>query len=76
MIEYVWLVAGILGIVSALLDLRAEESKEETLKDLFIGVGFLSWYLGEDLTGAVFFVAAAVVYYPELKKVWIRKRYG
>ena len=44
MIEYIWLIAGILGLVSFFLDLKAGENREETLKDLFLGPGFLLWY--------------------------------
>ncbi|ASJ06778.1 hypothetical protein [Thermococcus pacificus] len=76
MIEYVWLVAGILGVVSALLDLKAEESREETLKDLFLGTGFLLWYFRRDVLGSIFILAAVLVYLPELRKKWIRWRHG
>ncbi|MDV3104218.1 hypothetical protein [Thermococcus waiotapuensis] len=76
MIEYVWLVAGILGVVFAMLDLKAGENKEETLKDLFLGTGFLLWYLRRDVLGSVFMLAAALVYLPEFRKKLIRWRHG
>ncbi len=72
MIEYVWLAIGISGLVSFLLDLKAEES----LKDLFLGIGFLLWYLRREVLGSVFILASVLIYLPEFRKKWIRWRYG
>ncbi|WP_456366523.1 hypothetical protein [Thermococcus sp.] len=76
MIEYVWLILGIFGLVSFLLDLKAAERREESLKDLFLGIGFLLWYFRKDVLGSLFLIASAVVYLPEFRKKWIRWRYG
>ncbi|WP_297465063.1 hypothetical protein [Thermococcus sp.] len=76
MIEYIWLALGILGLVSFILDLKAEENRWETLKDLFLGTGSLLWYFRKDILGSLFLIASVVVYLPEFRKKWIRWRYG
>ncbi len=76
MIDYVWLIGGLLGIISFFLDLKTEENKWETLKDLFLGAGFLLWYFGKDILGSLFLIASVVVYLPEFRKKWVRWRYG
>jgi len=75
MIEYVWFIGGILGIISFFLDLKTEENKWETLKDLFLGTGFLLWYFRKDVLGSLFLIVSVVVYLPEFRKKWIRWRY-
>ena len=72
----IWLIAGVFALVSFALDFRAGERIHQKLMDLFIGLGFLSWYLKRDYAGAVFMLAAVIAYYPELKKKWIRWRNG
>ena len=76
MIEYVWLIGGLLGVISFFLDLKTEENRWETLKDLFLGTGFLLWYFRKDVLGSLFLIASVVVYLPEFWKKWIRWRYG
>ncbi|NJE42526.1 hypothetical protein [Thermococcus sp. GR6] len=34
-----WLIAGVLSLLAFFLDLRTEENRYETLKDLFLGIG-------------------------------------
>ncbi|WP_157727193.1 hypothetical protein [Thermococcus profundus] len=72
----IWLVAGIFALVSFALDFRAEENVSQKLVDLFLGLGFLAWYIGRDYAGAVFMLAAAILYYPQLKRKLIRWRHG
>ncbi|NJE03515.1 hypothetical protein [Thermococcus sp. MV11] len=74
--ETLYLIAGVLFILAFLLDIKAEENRYETLKDLFLGIGFLAWYLEGQITGIVLIATATLVYYPEMKKAWIRRRYG
>ncbi|NJD99039.1 hypothetical protein E3E26_04455 [Thermococcus sp. LS1] len=71
-----WMIAGVLSLLAFVLDIRAEESRYETLKDLFLGIGFLAWYWGWFIVGLVFVAAAGIIYLPEAKKWWIRKRHG
>jgi len=70
------LIAGFLSLLSFLLDLKAEENLRETLKDLFMGLTFLAWYWDRDILGALFALTTVLVYYPELKKRWVRRREG
>ncbi|NJE06294.1 hypothetical protein E3E36_09090 [Thermococcus sp. M36] len=70
------LVASAFSILSFLLDLKAGENRSETLKDLFIGITLLAWYMDRPLIGSLFAISAAAVYYPEIKKIWIRRKYG
>ncbi|CAD5243722.1 hypothetical protein [Thermococcus camini] len=71
-----YLIAGALFILAFLLDIRAEENRSETLKDLFLGLAFLAWYAEMSLPALVFVAASVIVYYPEMRKQWIRRRYG
>ncbi|NJE46244.1 hypothetical protein E3E35_02200 [Thermococcus sp. GR7] len=68
-------IAGLLSLLAFFLDLGTEESRYETLKDLFLGISFLAWYWGGFIVGLVFVAAAGIIYLPKAKKWRIRRRY-
>jgi hypothetical protein len=75
-VSIIWLLAGIFGLVSFVLDFKAGENVSQKLADLFLGLAFLSWYFERDYAGAIFLMAVVVSYYPQLKRKWIRWRCG
>ncbi|ASJ08704.1 hypothetical protein A3L11_05460 [Thermococcus siculi] len=72
----IWLITSLLAFASFLLDFKEGAETHVKLADVSLALGFLSWYFGKVYAGAVFFLTAGIAYYPELKKKWIRKRYG